>query len=99
VVIGKSNAKYPYERKTMTDQQLTEALDIVVGRTKHERYRELCADGTVHPWYQAQFQALMGIMATGEHRDVTDEEALATPAARRHGLTGPPRCCGGMCSV
>jgi hypothetical protein len=100
VVIGKSNAKYPYERKTMTDQQLTEALDIVVGRTKHERYRELCSDENPNRWEAAQFQALIGLLATGQYRDVEDSEALETPAARRWGLTGPPRyCAGGVCST
>ncbi len=84
----------------MTDQQLEEALDVVVGRTRHERYRELCSDENPNRWESAQFQALVFLLANGAHRDVTEEEALDTPAARRWELTGPPRyCTGGVCST
>jgi hypothetical protein len=85
----------------ITDEQLADALEKVVSRTKVERFRTLCmVDGTCQPWDQAGYQALMLLMAedpapTG-HVEVPDELKLATPAARRHGLTGPPRCgCGG----
>ena len=40
-----------------------EALEIVVGRTKHERYRELCADD--HP-NREMWRAKMVEKATGE---------------------------------
>jgi hypothetical protein len=88
----------------ITDEQLADALEKVLWRTEYERFRTLCTvDGTCQPWDQAGYQALMIRMAedpapTG-HIEVPDALKLATPAARRHGLTSPPRCgCGGSCS-
>jgi hypothetical protein len=91
-------------RGMITNEQLADALEKVISRTKVERFRQLCADGTVRPWVQAQYQALvykMSLAPRPESLEITNEEASATPAARRHGLTGPPRCgCGngGSCS-
>ncbi len=88
------------ENQSMTNDELTVALETVVARTKVERYRDLCSDGVVSPWDQAGYQFLMGLLAQDppECRDVTDAERLETPAARQYGLTGPPTCCGGSCS-
>jgi hypothetical protein len=90
----------------MTDAELNTALDIVVARTHHERFRALClVDGTVTPWTQAGYQALIGVLATDPpptgRFDVPEEAIVNTPAARRYGLTPRPRCgCGGgACAV
>jgi hypothetical protein len=87
----------------MTQQQLDDALDQVLARTGVARYRVLCnVDGLCSPWDQAGYQALVYILAAIEeprgHIEVPDCLKLATPAARRHGLTGPPKCGGGSCS-
>ena len=87
----------------MTDEQLEQSLETVIARTGHERFRALClTDGTVSAWDQAGYQAVVYLLAAEVKGAIVVPDALklATPAARKHGLTGPPRCgCrGGSCA-
>ena len=73
----------------ITDEQLREAVE----KMDNPRIRELAmVDGTCSPWNQALYQGLVIRLAHDPpiRGDVPIDEAAATPAARRYGLTGPP---------
>jgi hypothetical protein len=65
----------------------TESLDIVVSRTGHERYRELCADANPDVGQRDAYRALMIRQATDEPEPSPEDRAL------RAYVSGHP--CGG----
>lgn len=58
---------------------LIEALDIVISRTRHERYRELC--DPAHPDYNPAYIPIVFQMA-GAQPDPSDEIFAQAEAAR-----------------
>lgn len=74
---------------------LAEALDLVVARTGHARYRDLC-DPT-HPDYDPGYEGLVMQLAVDATRDPTIEDGLRAWWAESVSFWGgaPRRCCGG----
>ena len=72
------------------DKTWQECLELVVFRTKHERYRELCADSHPHHliWRQ-RVMALAGVEVP-EVKAVVKKPVIAQPVAAR-----PRGGCGG----
>lgn len=69
-----------------------EALDVVVGRTRHERYRWLCSEANPDEWSREAYRGQVLTMATGE--------PVAPAPIRTRAATGTVRvraagCCGG----
>lgn len=72
------------------------ALEIVVARTGHNRYRWLCSDANPDEEARAAYRRLVAFLAAEEETDVERAARLIAedPPGRVTGLPGPGRCCG-----
>jgi hypothetical protein len=60
---------------------INEALDIVVSRTRHERYRWLCSDDNPDQWQREAYRHQIVAMASNEEPPQLAYPALAVQAA------------------